>query len=88
MRPCQILWRGARHSWLSPMNSDLGSTQILAWHFDAKSQTVSQLTNSGLRQLGKYLLFSPLRVIETLIDGVDAQAAPPSDSPNGTMGLH
>jgi hypothetical protein len=54
------------------MNSGLGSTQILTWHHGAMSQTVSQ----------------PLLVIETPEDGVGAQAAPHSDNPYGTMGLH
>jgi hypothetical protein len=41
--PCLILWRGMCLSWLSPLNGDPGSTQILARHFGAQSQIVSQL---------------------------------------------
>jgi hypothetical protein len=72
MSPCLVLWRGTCPSWLSLMNSGLGSTQILTWHHGAMSQTVSQ----------------PLLVIETPEDGVGAHAAPHSDNPDGTMGLH
>jgi hypothetical protein len=45
--PCLILWRGACPSWLSHLNDDPGSSQILSQHCGAKSQTVSQLANSG-----------------------------------------
>jgi hypothetical protein len=45
--PCAILWRGVHPCWLSPPNGDLGSTQILTRQCGAKSQSVSQLTNSG-----------------------------------------
>jgi hypothetical protein len=46
--PGLVLWRGTCPCWLLPTNSDPGSTQILARHCGAKSQTVSQLANSGL----------------------------------------
>jgi hypothetical protein len=41
--PYLILWRGTCPNWLSPLNCDPGSTQILNQHFDAQSQTDSQL---------------------------------------------
>jgi hypothetical protein len=34
------------------------------------------------------LIVQPLWVIETPTDGVGAQAAPPSDNPDGTVELH
>jgi hypothetical protein len=33
--PCPVLWRGTCTGWLSPVNDDLGSTQILTWHYGA-----------------------------------------------------
>jgi hypothetical protein len=39
--PCLILWGGTCSSWLSPPNSDPGSSQILTQHYSAQSQTVS-----------------------------------------------
>jgi hypothetical protein len=42
---CLVLWRGACPFWLSPMNGDPGSTQILTRHHSAKSLTISQLVN-------------------------------------------
>jgi hypothetical protein len=39
--PYLILWRGTCPGCLSPMNGDLGSTQILTRHCGANSQTVS-----------------------------------------------
>jgi hypothetical protein len=39
--PCLVLCRGIYPSRLSPTNGDLGSTQILTRHYDAKFQTVS-----------------------------------------------
>jgi hypothetical protein len=41
--PYLILWRGTCSSWLSPLNGDPSSNQILTQHFDAQCQTVSQL---------------------------------------------
>jgi hypothetical protein len=43
--PCLVLWTGSFPCWLSLMNSDPASTQILIQHYGSKSQTVSQLTN-------------------------------------------
>jgi hypothetical protein len=45
--PCLILWRGVFLGWLSPPNGDPDSTEILTWHCGTKSQTISQLANSG-----------------------------------------
>jgi hypothetical protein len=39
--PCLIPWRGVCPGWLSPLNGDPGSTQILTRHYGAQSQTVS-----------------------------------------------
>jgi hypothetical protein len=56
--PCLIQLRGACPGWLSPPYSDPGSTQILTRHHGAKSQTVSQLTNSGTAPTSMPQLFS------------------------------
>jgi hypothetical protein len=42
-----VLWRGTCPGWLSPVNGDPGSTQILTRHCGAQSYTVSQLESSG-----------------------------------------
>jgi hypothetical protein len=55
--PCLILWRGTYPRWLSPMNGDPGSTQILTQHFGAQSQTAGQLTNSWTMPTSKSPLF-------------------------------
>jgi hypothetical protein len=44
--PYLILGRGAYPGWFSPSKGDPGSTQVLTQHYGAKSQIVSQLTNS------------------------------------------
>jgi hypothetical protein len=54
----------------------------------AKSQTFSQLMNSGITLTRKVLIVQPLQVIETPVDGVSAHITPPSDNPDGTVGLH
>jgi hypothetical protein len=69
------------------VQSDPDSTQILTQHCGAKSQTVSQIANSGTTRLGKYPAVQPLRVIETTEDGVGVYAAPPSDNPDGSGGF-
>jgi hypothetical protein len=53
--PCPILWRGTGPGWLSPTNSDLGSTQILTQHYSAQSQTVSLLESSVTTLTSKFL---------------------------------
>jgi hypothetical protein len=58
--PCLILWRGARPSWLSPLNGDLGSTQILTQHYGTKSQSVSQLVNSMAMPTRQVPIVQPL----------------------------
>jgi hypothetical protein len=57
--PCLILWRGACPSWLSPKNGDTCFTQILTRHGGAKSQSISQLANSGIMPTRQLTLFSP-----------------------------
>jgi hypothetical protein len=86
--PCLVLWRGACHGWLSPVNGDPGCTQILTRHCGARSQIISQLVNSGTTPTRHAPVVQPLRVIETPEDGVGAHAAPLSDNPDGTVGLH
>jgi hypothetical protein len=44
--PYLVVWRGTWPGWLSPMNGDPGSTQILTQHYGAQSQSVSQLESS------------------------------------------
>jgi hypothetical protein len=39
--PCLVLWRGTCPSLLSLTNDDLGSPQILTWHYGSRSQTIS-----------------------------------------------
>jgi hypothetical protein len=56
--PCLILWSGTCPSWLSPPNSNLGSTQILIQHYSAQSHTVIQLASLGTTLTGKSLQFS------------------------------
>jgi hypothetical protein len=51
--PCLVIWRGPCPSWLSPMNSDPGSTQILTRHYGAQSQIISQLESSGTTPTSK-----------------------------------
>jgi hypothetical protein len=70
------------------MNGGLGSTQILTQHCCTTSLTVSQLVNSGTMPTSQVPAVHPLRVIKTLVDGVGAQAVPPSDNLDGTLGLH
>jgi hypothetical protein len=67
------------------MHDDPDSTQILTRHCGAKSQTISQLTNSGPTPTRKVPIVEPLRVIETPID---AHVAPPFDNLDGTVGLN
>jgi hypothetical protein len=57
--PCLVLWRGTCPGWLSPVNGDPVSTQILTRHCGTQSQTVSQLENSGSTPISKSLQFSP-----------------------------
>jgi hypothetical protein len=45
--PCLVQWRGTCPGWISPVNGDLGSTEIPTQHFGAQSETVSQLESSG-----------------------------------------
>jgi hypothetical protein len=52
------------------MNSDPDSTQILTRHCGAKSQTVSQLMNSGTAPTRQVPVVQPLRDTETPADGV------------------
>jgi hypothetical protein len=70
------------------MYGDLDSTQILTRHYSAKSQTVSQLMNSGTVLTRQVLIVQPLWVIKTPTDGIGAHTAPPSDNPEGTVGHH
>jgi hypothetical protein len=57
--PYLILWRGTCPRWLSPPKGELGSTQILTWHFGAQSQTVSQLMSSGTMPSSKSSQLNP-----------------------------
>jgi hypothetical protein len=57
--PYLVLWRRTCLGWLSPVNGDPGSTQILTRHCGAQSQTVSQLESSGTTPTGKSPQFSP-----------------------------
>jgi hypothetical protein len=86
--PYLILWRGTCPGWLSPMNGDPGSTQILTRHCGAKSQTISQLTNLRTASTRQVSTVQPLWVIKTLVDRVGVQATPPSNNLDRTMGLH
>jgi hypothetical protein len=86
--PCLVLWRGTCPCWLSPTHYDLGSTQILTRHFCARSRTISRLTNSGTAPTRLVSAVQSLWVIETPEDEVSVHAAPLSDNPNGTVGLH
>jgi hypothetical protein len=58
--PCLIIWRGTYPCWLSPMNGDPSSTQILTRHCGAKPQTVSQLVNSGTMPIRQVPIVQPL----------------------------
>jgi hypothetical protein len=69
------------------MHGDPGSTQILTQHCDARSQTVSQLANSGTSPTRQVPVVQPLWVIETPEDGVDVHVTPPSDNPDETGGF-
>jgi hypothetical protein len=86
--PCLILWEAACPGWLSPMNGDPGSTEILTRHCGAKSLTVNQLANSGTTPTRQVPVVRPLRVIETPADEVIVQVATPFDNPDGTVRLH
>jgi hypothetical protein len=57
--PRLILWRGTCPGWLSPLNGDPGSTQILARHYGAQSQTVNWIASSGTMPTSKSLQLSP-----------------------------
>jgi hypothetical protein len=70
------------------MHGDLDSTQILTQHYGAKSQTVSQLTNSGTIPTRQVPIVQPLQVIKTPADGVGACITPPSDNTDRTVWLH
>jgi hypothetical protein len=70
------------------MNGDPSSTQILTRYYGAKSETISQLMNLGTALTRKALVAQPLWFIETPMEEVGVHAAPPSDNPNGTMGLN
>jgi hypothetical protein len=48
-----ILWRGTCPDWLSHLNGDLGSIQILTRHCGAQSQTVSHLVSSRTTSTSK-----------------------------------
>jgi hypothetical protein len=74
--------------WLSSAHSDLDSTQIVTRHCNAKSQTISQLVNSGTISTRQVPIVQPFQVIETPADGVSAHATPPSNNPDRTMWLH
>jgi hypothetical protein len=65
--PCLVQWTGTYPGWLSPMNGDPGSTQILTRHCSTKSQTISQLRSYTYYQVSTV---QPLRVIKTPKDGV------------------
>jgi hypothetical protein len=78
--PCLVRWRGTCPGWLSPVNGDPGSTQILTRHYGAKAQTVSHPVNSWIAPTRQVPIVQPLRVIETPMDGVGAQVMPPSDN--------
>jgi hypothetical protein len=85
---CLILWRGTFPCWLSSMNGDSSSTQILTQHCSAKSETISQLVNLGTTPSRQVHRVQPLRDIETPVDGVGVHATPPSENPKGTVGLY
>jgi hypothetical protein len=69
------------------VNDDPSSTQILTQHYGAKSQTISHLMNMGTAPTRHVLIVQPLRVFKTPEDGVGAQAAPPFDNLDGTVGV-
>jgi hypothetical protein len=71
--PCLVLWRGTCPCWLSPANSDPGSTQNLTRHRGVKSQTVSQLMNNA--NYASTQLVQPIQIIETPDDRICALAA-------------
>jgi hypothetical protein len=67
--PCLVLWRDTCPGWLSPMNSDPGSTKILTQYFGAQFQTVSQLMSSGTTLTSKSPQLSPSRLLKHLRSG-------------------
>jgi hypothetical protein len=69
------------------MTGDPDFTQILTQQSSVKSQTISRLTNLRTTPIKQVPLVQPLRVIKTPEDGVGVHAAPPSDNPNGIVGL-
>jgi hypothetical protein len=66
---CLVLWRGTCPGWLSPMNGDPGSTQILTQHYGAQSQTISQLESSGTMPTSKSSQLSPSELTKHLRTG-------------------
>jgi hypothetical protein len=70
------------------MHGDSGSTQILTQHCSARSLTISHLTNLRTTLTRQVPVVQPFWVIETPEDGVGAHAVPPSDNPDGIMGLY
>jgi hypothetical protein len=67
--PCLVLWKGTFPGWLSPLNCDPSSTQILTRHYGAQSQPVSQLENSGTTLTSKFPQLSPSRLSKHLRTG-------------------
>jgi hypothetical protein len=70
------------------VHGDLGSTQILTRHCGAKSQSDSQLTNSGTASTRQVPVVQPLWFIGTPVDRVGVLVAPLSNNSDGTRGLH
>jgi hypothetical protein len=79
---------GLAPSWLSLSNGDLGSTQILTRHCGAMFWIISQLMNMGTTPTRQVPIVQPLWVIYTPKDAVSVHAAPYSNIPNATVGLH
>jgi hypothetical protein len=67
--PCLVLWRGTCPCWLSPANGDLGSTQILTWHYAASLSPLVSSRTRGPHPARKVPVVQPLQVIETPTDG-------------------
>jgi hypothetical protein len=87
IHPCLVLWRGTCLCWLSPTHDDPDSTQILTRYCGAKSQTVSQLTNTRVALTRQVPIVQPLRVIKTPTSGVRVHAACPSKYPDRSGGF-
>jgi hypothetical protein len=67
--PCLVLWSNTCPGWLSPVNGDLGSTQILTRHYGAQSQTISQLQSSGTTPTSNSPQLSPCGLSKHLRTG-------------------